>query len=428
MCVDSDAYQSHLNDKTLSSKRSKSSSTSTSSTLSTSSYLSYLSTLPKRNRDLVNQMVIDCPILNAELLGIIAMYLIPSTVPIVAGISSKTGHIMTLTSTRTSTPTSTPTSTRTSTPTSEWSEMTTFITNRSEFMMCSMQEEDIVMIAGGRYSSDDGRYAAGITSKVTQYTISTGKWTDLPSLPEPISEAANAVVYSPYKRPKWHIIGGQTIIGNMTKHHFINSINSHYQWDNETKQWTILPEYPIASCNMAAVSFQGSLVVSGGSTSSVDGIVVFGGNTNFLEATDAVYRFDDSTQEWMIMPSLVHKRHSHTIIAHGNNLFVIGGYVTDTNDKYDIVEMYSSVSNKWEILDWTLPVPFLGTFVCTAIDDTLYLVGGLDWTDYTTMTVCWKTNLLHLTSDDKEEETPYRREPKWEQLSRIPIKLRFIVV
>ena len=140
---------------------------------------------------------------------------------------------------------------------------------------------------------------------------------------------------------------------------------------NITKDaWSTLPKAPIMyfTCSVGYVRQKSIMLLVGGQLQSN------------LQVIDYIYKFDESTQQWVkstCIPPMPTARKSVTAVSWTSPpaLIVCGG--SDQEDEpMTVVEVYHSGSSQWHTVS---PLPFpRDTMTHTVIHDKLFLVGGFE--------------------------------------------------
>jgi hypothetical protein len=79
---------------------------------------------------------------------------------------------------------------------------------------------------------------------------------------------------------------------------------------------------------------------------SDDKLYISGGQTNTGSSSNSFISYDYERNVFLRMADLLTPRHSHSMIYHNENIFVVGGHSTNTTEKYDIkTQKWTKLSN-----------------------------------------------------------------------------------
>ncbi len=137
--------------------------------------------------------------------------------------------------------------------------------------------------------------------------------------------------------------------------------------------WSKLPATE-ASQGTPLVVFQGSLVAAGGMQARNAS-----GQTEDIHSLADVRAFDPGTQSWRALPPLPEARSSHALVAHGDKLFVVGGWTLTGARKEGTFArtgfVYDAKTQAWS----ELAQPFqLRALAAAMLDGKLVVLGGMD--------------------------------------------------
>ena len=196
------------------------------------------------------------------------------------------------------------------------------------------------------------------------------------------------------ERPQAVVMGEKVYIGGGATDS-VEDCNQVFQYDPSRNGWSRLPPHHVIGFAMA--QFEGNLITVGGGIP--DGGV-----------TGKVYRFKEEFQKWeeflkpmptgRLCPSVTTTQ--STIVASGG-----AADVSDGDDYYDTVEVYTSETSQWHTTD-PLPVP-CGGMTSVTIADTWYLLGGIDTDDKGLTTVLYTsltTLIQKATSPTHQSASP----------------------
>lgn len=143
------------------------------------------------------------------------------------------------------------------------------------------------------------------------------------------------------------------------------------RYDPEENTWHSLPDLPRGCFDLAATCVGEVLYISGGITEDPDDTIPINDLFQYTPGTDA----------WVAKAPMLHKRQGHSMVAHGNKIYVFGGYTSsdDVNmeDCYSN-EVYDVETDQWQELAQT-PVEFGHLQRSVAkLDGKVYLIGGSD--------------------------------------------------
>jgi N-acetylneuraminic acid mutarotase len=92
--------------------------------------------------------------------------------------------------------------------------------------------------------------------------------------------------------------------------------------------------------------------------------------------TSRVEMYDPAADRWVTRASAPTARSSAMAIAHGNQIYVLGGVSIDQGDVLNAVERYDAFWNSWDVLK-PMPTARVG-FGIALVKDTIYVMGGSD--------------------------------------------------
>jgi len=120
-------------------------------------------------------------------------------------------------------------------------------------------------------------------------------------------------------------------------------------YDPRDNMWHDAPRLPFAVFNAGVAFCDGRLYVTGGISD----------NPELTVPVPHVHSCRPTDNGWMILPNMLHERHSHSVVALHDKLYVFGGLTADPTDTMGFVsqletEMYDPVADQWTSL---VPAP-----------------------------------------------------------------------
>ncbi|XP_055350736.1 kelch-like protein 3 [Paramacrobiotus metropolitanus] len=204
-------------------------------------------------------------------------------------------------------------------------------------------------VSGAPAALDDRVYVAGgydlkrsqlILSTMEVYDFPSNSWRTLADLPVPLTGlvmvAHDGLLYA---------FGGSIAIGNVS-----NLVHAYHPADNT---WSRLADMPMARDSFAACV-------------GPDGwIYVVGGRASDLGVCARVEAYNPVTNKWLRKGDLVHPRKDLACACLGGELYVLGGYVsgTENDPNHDSIEVYDAEADRWTLHECRLLAPNLG-FAC----------------------------------------------------------------
>ena len=159
---------------------------------------------------------------------------------------------------------------------------------------------------------------------VEKLDVSTGTWTRLPDLSVWRVCASLGVV-----RGRLFVVGvavRQSIVPYLTV-----ATASVEQYLPREDVWVAVPDLPIAVARATVVALDNKLLVIGGSDS------------------DAVLEYDPANQTWKTLPHLLEKRSEAAVTVLEGNVVVMGGYAVGGSPLRS-VERYNLSTGQWEVM------------------------------------------------------------------------------
>jgi N-acetylneuraminic acid mutarotase len=212
--------------------------------------------------------------------------------------------------------------------------------------------EGVLYVVGGLDSSNSP------TTLVEAYDVKTNRWTAKATLPTPraglVVAAVDGLLYA---------IGGFKPAFSNTNYDAVEA------YDPKTDTWTAKAPMPTARCCMAAGVRDGLVYVAGGTR-----FIGHGGTET--PATLEVY--DPKTDTWTTKAPMPTGRGGAAGSVLDGRLFVAGGILAPlyTDLIKETVEAYDPETNTWST-ESSMPTARLSP-AGGVVDDTLYVVGGLD--------------------------------------------------
>lgn len=229
--------------------------------------------------------------------------------------------------------------------TNTWSTKAPMITPRGGFM---------TFVLNGMGYAIGGTHIYGDCLDVNEeYDFTTNTWSTKAPMPSPrmlSGFATNAT------QTEGYIFGG-------TDSNYLDT-NKIYKYVQSTNTWSEIGTTPIYTQDAQAYNIGNKVYVYISTTG---------------DTTTSFYVYDIDLGTWTKLADLLDYRLYGSLVASGNNVFVIGGlnsdwYTTNTNQIYDITEN-----------EWVYGVPMQITRLSAAsrvIDDKIYICGGADLVQY----------------------------------------------
>ena len=208
---------------------------------------------------------------------------------------------------------------------------------------------------GGKIYLIGGQESAGgsgpFVNTVYEFDPLTNEWTSKAPMPTARSSGAAAVINGLI-----YVAGGRPPRGN-----------DFAVYNPAENEWTELPDMPTQRNHLAVAGIGGKVFVAGGR---------FGAGFS-SELTNILEMYDPATNQWTTKTPMPTIRSGVNGIAANGCFYVFGGEGNDDDEHglFEEVEVYHPGTDSWEQLE-PFPVPVHGVTGAAFIDGYIYLAGG----------------------------------------------------
>jgi N-acetylneuraminic acid mutarotase len=179
---------------------------------------------------------------------------------------------------------------------------------------------------------------------------------------QPLPEPRAATNGAAVINGKIYVSGGYELVEDEAQGDYLRATNSLYRYDPSTNNWSSRAGMPRASARGATVAIDGKLYV----------YVAFGGDN---AESAALYRYDPSTNKWTTRKTPPSAQFGAAATALNGRMYVIGGN-TGKLTQTDKVIVYNPATDRWSTRE-PMPTPRMGS-AAGKIDGRIYVAGG--WT------------------------------------------------
>ncbi len=230
------------------------------------------------------------------------------------------------------------------------------------------EANNVIYYAGGYF----GDYPGTATNRVWKFNATTGAWSELPSMPTPMSAGGLALVNG-----QLHYFGGSRAEGtdaNVSDHYVLNL--------NGGTSWTAAAAMPNPRDHFSTIVLNNKIYAIGGEF----------GHDKLHQQVALVSVYDTITSTWSSAADMpVRKSHAEAATFLLDGRIVVAGGMVDNFASTSNVVMYEPANNTWVTLP-PLPLPLQGTVVQHVGNQIIITTGNTG--DRVGRTTTWVGNLV----------------------------------